>query len=79
MKDVQLDTWVAYSKMNFVDKTNEPTFMVNDIFASQMLNTAEDREIQRNYMYLRKNDLQMEDDYFQFDYTLTGVYYDIGK
>lgn len=39
MKDVQLDAWVAYNKMNFMDKTEEPTFMVNDIFASQMLNT----------------------------------------
>lgn len=30
-------------------------------------------------MYLRKNDYELEDDFFQFEYTGTGTYYDIGK
>ena len=79
IKDVQLDTWVAYRKMNFLDKTSDPTFMVNDIFSSEMLNNKPDHIINRNYMYLRKNNLQLEDDYLQFEYTGTGTYFDVGK
>ena len=63
VKDVQLDTWVSYSKMNFLDRSVEPIFKVNDIFASYLLNTKKDSVIDRNYMYLRRNNLQLEDDY----------------
>ena len=49
--------------MNFLDRTEEPIFKVNDIFASYLLNTKEDSVVERNYMYLRRNDLQLEDDY----------------
>ena len=44
-----------------------------------MLNTAPETVIERNYMYLRKNDFQLEDDYLQFEFTGTGQYYDVGK
>ena len=79
VKDIQLDTWVAFYKMDFLDKVQQSTYKVNDIFDSQMLNADRNTIVQRNYMYLRKNDMQLEDDFLQFDYTGVGTYYDVGK
>lgn len=79
VKDIQADTWVAYFKMDFLDKDYQPTFKVNDIYDSQMLDNSRSSVVKRNYMYLRKNDLQLEDDYLQFEYTGVATYYDVGK
>ena len=79
IKDVQLDTWVAYRKMNFLDKSTDPTFLVNDMFSSEMLNNSPDNVIHRNYIYVRKNEYELEDDYLHFDFTGTGDYFDVGK
>ena len=71
--------WNAYFKMDFLDKDPQPTFKVNDIYDSQMLNNNKDHIVQRNYIYLRKNDLQLEDDFIQLYYTGEATYYDVGK
>ena len=53
VKDIMVDNWVMYKKMNFTDKLGEPNFYANDIYDSVMLNDHPDHVIQRNYMYLR--------------------------
>ena len=60
---MQLDVWVAFKKMDFLDKEGESTYKVNDMYFSTMLFNHPDNVIERNYMYVRKNDLQLEDDY----------------
>lgn len=52
-----MESWVAYFKMDFLDKDYQPTFKVNDIFDSQILDNSRSSNVNRGYMYLRKNDL----------------------
>lgn len=80
VRDVELDTWVTFRKMNFSDKIGEPNFIATDIFDAIMLNADPNHIIERNYMYLRKNFQEMEDTYYPFEYfSYEGDFYDVGK
>lgn len=40
ISDIQLDSWVMYSRMNFTERGGgSPTFRVSDFFFSTVLNT----------------------------------------
>ena len=80
MSDVQLDAWVMYSRMNFTDRDGSPTYRVSDFYYSTILNTDPNSNVDRNYMYLAKNNIATEDNYlYPFDYDQTGTYFEVGK
>jgi hypothetical protein len=34
IKDIQIDSWIVFKKMNFTDRLAEPTFTVQDVYDS---------------------------------------------
>ena len=61
VKDIQLDTWVINSKMNFTERFKFPSFRVSDFFFSSVLSESPILPVPRNYLYLRENTVETED------------------
>ena len=67
--------------MNFTERgAGPPTYRVSDFFFSTVLNTDQKSLVDRNYIYLSKNNIATEDQHFySFEYSYQGIYFDIGK
>ena len=39
LRDIQADVWIVNKKMNFTDRIGEPSFMILDIYDSQVVDT----------------------------------------
>ena len=75
-----MDLWGIFNRMNFTEHTFEPSFRLADLFFSTVLNPDEGAIIPRNYIYLRQNNVETEDNVvypFKLDHEIT--FYDLGK
>lgn len=80
IKDISVETWAVYSKMNFTERRFEPSFRVYDLFHSTVINTDQNAPLARNYMYLRRNTATTEDNLiYPFFYDFNEKWYDVGK
>ena len=79
VSDIQLDTWIAHEKMDFLDYVQKPTFFVTSLVSSSLLD-YDSNVIPNDYMTVVQNYIETEDEYLQFGYyTYTGFFYDLGE
>ena len=57
MRDLSVNNWVAYNKIDFLDRKGLPLFKVADVLNSNLLKADDDHVIPRNFVYLRRNDI----------------------
>ena len=84
IKDIQIDSWIVYKKMNFTDRQAEPTFIVQDVYDSQVLSDPLDAtgnlaKVNVNQIYIRGNDITTLDQFVNLGPTFSGIFYDIFK
>lgn len=52
VSDIQLDTWIAYEKMDFLDYEGKPTFLVQEVVSSTLLD-YDSTIIPQDYLSMR--------------------------
>lgn len=79
VEDVQIDMWVMQEKMDFLDRNGRPTFKYNDVLSTTILDGTK-KIIEQDYVYVRLNKIETEDEFLQFGYyTFEGTFYDVGR
>ena len=77
VRDIQVDPWAIYEKVNFAIRHGKPTFRVMDLLGTYLYDDK--IAIQKNF-YLSKNIIKTKDDIFYLgQYTYIGYFYSIGN
>ena len=77
VKDVQVDAWAVYEKVNFQIRDGKPTFRVMDVQGTYVY---DDKHASQVNFYLSKQVCETKDSYFYLgQYSYKGYFYNIGK
>ena len=77
VKDIQIDTWAIYEKIDLAKREGKPVYQVMDMQGTWIAN--EETAINTNY-YLKKNIINTRDAVLYLgQLSYSGEFYDIGK
>ena len=77
VKDLQIDTWNMFEKIDYTDYIDRPAYRVQDIIGSSLVTPG---RVDKLILYLRQHYVETQDEWMQLgQYTFKGYFYQIGK